>query len=716
MTKGAFRLAAAAAVAAPLAFAAAASADAQEREPTVATETVAAPTQQVMTQGSSGPLSYTYPWLLLAGLGLPALWWLLRTQQPPPQMMPSSLTRLIAKVQPREETPDQTPLWQLYLRTTAAAMFITGMAQPLIDPQEPLAGNGPLLLVVDNGWAAAPQWQDRLDSAVDLINRAEREGKMVIVLPTAQPGDNSPVRTSGATTPDEARRIVLGLEPMPWPENRQAALEALAGLDAAAQASVVWLSNGLGDDGTLALVQRLQQFGTLTVLEDGARDAAQLLVPPRFDGDNLTATVRRPVGALEETVNVIASAEDGRVIARTEVVFGVGQTEAPASFNLPAELRNQLSQISIEGENSAGAVVLLDERWRRRPVGMVTSVASQPAQQLLSEFHYIGQALDPYVDLRQGSVEDLLQGDLSVVVLGDSNPVDEASRRRLDEWIRNGGTVLRFAGPRLAEASDDLVPVELRHQGGRTMGGSMSWGQPARLAPFDANTPFEGLAMPANRDDITVRRQVLAQPGLNADEQIWARLEDGTPLVTAEQRGEGWLVLVHTTASAEWSNLSMSNLFVDMLRAVVSHSQGVRASLDEANTLPPWRTLDGLGRLDTPMSGARGLTAQAIESGIVSPRHPPGFYGGADVRRAHNLASGVVSLEPIPTLPGDVTRKIYEDDRATDMKGALLAIALALAMIDYLATQGQRGLLPSVRRRREEDAPSVQSSPRPSFK
>ena len=38
---------------------------------------------------------------------------------------------------------------------------------------------------------------------------------------------------------------------------------------------------------------------------------------------------------------------------------------------LPPELRNRLARLVLEGPPSAGSVVLLDERWRRRPVGML---------------------------------------------------------------------------------------------------------------------------------------------------------------------------------------------------------------------------------------------------------------------------------------------------------------------------------------------------------
>ena len=55
--------------------------------------------------------------------------------------------------------------------------------------------------------------------------------------------------------------------------------------------------------------------------------------------------------------------------------------------------------------------------------------------------------------------------------------------------------LIRFAGPRLAERSDDLVPVPLR-SGGRALGGALSWSEPQRLAPFEPGSPFHGIDLP----------------------------------------------------------------------------------------------------------------------------------------------------------------------------------------------------------------------------
>ena len=54
-------------------------------------------------------------------------------------------------------------------------------------------------------------------------------------------------------------------------------------------------------------------------------------------------------------------------------------------------------------------------------------------------------------------------------------------------------------------------------------------------------------------------------------------------------------MLVHTTANAEWSNLALSGLFVEMLRRIVAMSQGVAAASERRAAAV--ETLDGFGRL-----------------------------------------------------------------------------------------------------------------------
>jgi hypothetical protein len=260
----------------------------------------------------------------------------------------------------------------------------------------------------------------------------------------------------------------------------------------------------------------------------------------------------------------------------------------------------------------------------------------------------------------------------------------------LTSWVEKGGLLIRFAGPRLAEAvtRDPLLPVHLL-SGDRQLGGAMSWSEPAGLAPFPTASPFAGLEV---SPEVRVTRQVLAEPGADLATHTWASLADGTPLVTRSVLGSGQIVLFHITSNADWSNLPLSGLFVDMLNRLVALSAGV-ASTADATVLPPAESLDGFGRLGRPPEAAQGLEAGAFATTEVSPRHPPGLYGPENGRRALNLGAATAKLELAPHVAGATVEPLGETAREKELGPPLLATAVVLLVVDMLLALGLRGLL-----------------------
>jgi hypothetical protein len=638
---------------------------------------------------SLGPLAFAAPWLLLGLAALPALWWLLRITPPAPKRVPFPALRLLHGLVPAEETPAKTPLWLILLRLVLAAAVILALAQPLLNPRAQIAGGGKLVIAVDDGWSAARHWDEMRAALDDRIDRAQREGNDIVLLETA-PGSGAAPELS-LSRPADAHAAAAALRPRPWPENRKDALERLNRLAPSGVAEIVWLSDGIDNGDAAEFAAGLEKFGPLRVLAESGNDLPRLLAPADPEDKDLTALVTRADPALPETLNVRAVGDDGRLLARGEVNVAAGESAALARLDMPAELRNRATSIVIEGESSAGAVLLLDERWKRRPVGILAPGAD--AQPLLSGAYYLDRALAPFSEVREGDVGNLLKGGIAVLAMPDAAALGDADKAAVTQWLEQGGTVLRFAGPLLADQTDDdLLPVSLR-RGGRTLGGALSWEQPLHLAPFSPDSPFAGLNVP---DDLTVSRQVLAEPTLDLASKTWARLQDGTPLVTAERRGKGWLVLVHTTSDPEWSNLAISGLMVEMLRRVVALSQGVSGETDKP--LPPVEVLDGFGRLQAAPATAEIVPAGEFTQTLASARHPPGFYGDADSRRALNLAPAIGHFAPLPDLPG-ASRETYARGAAElDFRPPLLALAFALLLADLVIGFALRGLLPDWRR------------------
>ena len=170
-----------------------------------------------------GSLAFVSPWLLVALAALPIIWWLLRVTPPAPRRIAFPAIRLLLGLVPREETPARTPLWLILLRMLLAALVILAVAHPLLNPQARLASTGPIVLVVDDGWAAAHDWPARQAALAELLAEAEREDRQVVLVTTAPTGVDEPLAPLRPVRAADAGAAVQALVPKPWPVDRRGA-------------------------------------------------------------------------------------------------------------------------------------------------------------------------------------------------------------------------------------------------------------------------------------------------------------------------------------------------------------------------------------------------------------------------------------------------------------------------------------------------------------
>ncbi|MEM9421941.1 MAG: DUF4159 domain-containing protein [Pseudomonadota bacterium] len=625
-------------------------------------------------------ISFAAPYLLAGFISLPLLWWLLRATPPAPQHTQFGGMFFLRKLINNKDTPAKTPWWLLLIRLCAIALTIIALAGPILNA--PKADTGtvrPLLLIVDDSWPAAPTWRERQTFVRDLAlaeqsRSAQERDRIVRFLSTA----GVPV-LSDPIPLDEVAAKLDSMPPQASLPNRSAVLDALAPLGDIDQWEVLWISDGLvGRTGadreflrTMGKAGRLKLFRTPIT-------PPLVLTDLKTAGTAFDATVTR-IGGGERDGTLVATARDGRVVSSIPFSIPADASSINVPIELPLALRNEVTQLTLTAQPHAGAKWLLDASAKRVRAGLVTEADDT----LLDGGFYISQALEPRAALVVGDVETLATPETGLIILDDLGTLRHRDTQTLVRWVSNGGVLLRFAGPNTANAAgvqgrerDPTYPVALRG-GERSFGGALTWEAPQPVGSFSPTSPLADVPVPA---DVTIRRQVLTRAGGDGDDEVWASLADGTPLVTARREGSGLLVLVHVTATPTWSDLPLSGAFPAIIDRIVRMAAGA-APQQPARPLAPLKLLDGYGTLQDPPLAA-GLASPAD---LTAGRVPPGRYGDAEAGYVVNTyANGRPTLDPLTAarLPTNATLLGPSEVNVRALGSTLLAVALVLFLLD----------------------------------
>ncbi|WP_455476429.1 DUF4159 domain-containing protein [Bartonella sp. B17] len=632
-------------------------------------------------------MSFGAPLLLLGLLSLPIIWWLLRIMPPAPRKELFPPLRFLPKTANQQEAANHAPWWLLLLRLTMATLVIIALAQPTWNPKPiTLSGSQPLALIIDNGWASAKEWKKRIAVAETILAQAEKHKKNIYFLATAENDifniDPLPAKT--------VKQHLMHLQPKPWPVNRVRILKKFIEKTKSQPLDLVYLSDGLytnEDDQAFTLIEQLKPKTFLWY----STDISDLIGITAIDnyGENIKAHIIRATTHGKAVVSLNLYDLNNQFLGNFTKNFLEGEETAVIPFNLPLELRNDIASIKIENHAYAAATFLVDSRNRINRVALLSPSINEMAQPLLSPFYYIIKALQDHTQLitaggRELSVDidHLLQQNPSVFIMGDVANMSKEAEQKLSDFVNKGGTLIRFAGENLSatEHHDNLLPVPLR-PGKRLLGSVMSWAKPQKLAPFAKNSIFFGFQFP---EDVTVSRQILAEPSSDLFEKTWLSLADGTPLITAAGRGKGTLILIHIMPDITWSNLPLSGFFAQMLQKLITLSNYENKNPTQMNTtMRPWKTLTGDGRLQTPPSHVIPLVIDAQNPPLPSYHTPPGLYGSKNNLHALNLlnhSSRLIKQSPLPTSLS--ATPLSYDIKEKHLIGSLLGLAILLFALD----------------------------------
>ena len=329
-----------------------------------------------------GALGFLSPWMLVALAALPLIWLILRLTPPRPRLVDFPPTRILLGLQDKERTPARTPWWLTALRLLLVALIIGALAEPILRPDLRLtAGTEPLLVVLDNGWDSAPDFAERVAAVEGALAEAARDGRPTSLVASAEARPGSLAAGEAAA----ASNYLGAIAPQPYLPDRQELASRIGEGFPESSVEVLWVAGALDDGGAQALAEALGRVAARGTIMQSERPVTAMLPP-----ENAADAVRVPLVRLGASgdVSVAGFDQEGRRIVEGTATFDASG-EATAEIVLPTEIRNSLARFTIAGEASAGAVQLLDGRWRRKAVGLIAGEAAGASQPLLEPLTYV---------------------------------------------------------------------------------------------------------------------------------------------------------------------------------------------------------------------------------------------------------------------------------------------------------------------------------------
>jgi hypothetical protein len=500
----------------------------------------------------------------LLGIALPIAIHLLNRRPPAPK--PWAAMRFLRQaVEKHRRRIRRDDLILLLLRCLAVALVALAMARPVIGPGFAISGAGHLTLVVDD--TASTQRFEGLSTRFEWIQA--QAGKVV----SSMPADT---RWTVVPLSDPTRRLTelssrAALDAIKSIEPTDASGLVASAIDSLGASPVVFV----GDDQAL----------TFEGVEPGGRPLTALLMPSNDVSNRAVVAVRpadgllvpmRPARFRVDVAQFGGAAELGGALT-------IDLLDASARGQIVATIQHPLEPLAADERRTIELTVRLPRPGRYVARARLTADALpaddvaryafeiRPELSVLlvgdaTSTFFIARAVEASgesirlrtIDATRLEVEPLVGQTL--VILADVRGLTPDAATRLEQYVRDGGSLLVFAATPVT-GIESILPGRLAQ--------SVERNPPVPASAADSvhvlsPTPSEASLLPA----LAIRLHAGCQPF--EDARIVWRLEDGTPLLLDRVVEAGLVTLLTTKADVRGSDLPLKpGLFVPLVYRVV---------------------------------------------------------------------------------------------------------------------------------------------------
>ncbi len=625
-------------------------------------------------------ISFANPLALWAIGSLPLIYLVVKTFPPAPKSFNFSSLYLLKSISSDTITRSKCPIWLLIFRILLILVIIIYFSKPFINSSKLDNKIENYFVFLDAGWSTASEWENYKDTLLEIMLEAKKLNKKFYLL-RSNP-DKERDSTIMFQSTNQLSDYLNEQPPSPWQFNLDKTINKLDKTKFKKNTRYFYI---LSDFDYYPNEKRIssiikEKYPNIEIINLVSR--IKVLDKPSIIADNIEIKVKRLGNFFSEDQFYLKMvSKDGQVIYYKNYNFKKNDHTVIIREKFPLSLINRLEKIEIVDQNHAAGKFYFDDLNKKKIIGIVSEIIDYKENPLLSSVYYIKKALGNENKIIINNLENLISANIDILILPDVGLIEEKLSIILKKWISNGGLLIRFSGPKLAKEYTNFITTEKTYKKIRFLGGQLSWEDEPIIESFPDNSIFRGLEIP---DDIVIRKQLMLDFKGNQKYTVLGSLKDGTPLITSKEYDKGKIILFHFTANNDWSNIPITNLFVEMLyRTTLFNSIRKNDSLEEVKMK---YFIDGFGKIQKPDKIIKIKDGIKLQKSHPSPKNIPGIYENDELSIALNLSGNLKYDQFVKESYKNTTEEVFFKKSISDLSKIFLYLIIIFSIVDIIAT------------------------------
>ena len=559
--------------------------------------------------------------------------------------------------------PKQAPLWLKILRMIIAGAFVFACAMPILqNPNSAQIISKNLLIIIDDDVANANEFSQIKSEIKNYIDvESAKNNNLKIIVQNCNANILNPINNG-----QNAKNYIDIISPKQILCDRENIIRALQGVNS--NYRILYFSDNIeqkNDKQYFDILSRISG-GDLIIRRPNTNFA--LIEKANIEKNGLRINI---VSKGQFSQKITLYGENSKILTNHNVQNGDNFIE------IPQNILRLVQYIKIDGQNNAAANYIIDAFNRRPLVFAPKPIASD--HPLLSDAHFISSAMETIGDVKYYDGKFDLKHAPNAIIFGDTENFDENDTNILTQYLKNGGTIIRFLGPKSLSKEESpffTAPINLDPH-------VLSTGfavENITIAQLPKNSIFSDIILPPK---INIGQSILFKSS-NNDAKSLINLSDGAPLLSMREIGAGKLYMFHTSAAPIWSDIGLSNLQLAFLKRIVlqTSAKSIPANTLEANIiLRPSIIIDANGQLTKTISGIKPFITPITTQTKVDNDHAAGIYEGNGASLVINAGTNIKELKP-QNFPKHQDFK--SDNKFFALYSYLLVFGFLLFLIDNI--------------------------------